>query len=96
MRCVWDDSKNAANQRKHGLSFDEAQKLFAGDGDYLEIFDEAHSEDEDRFVAIGAISRGVVLVVYVELSEEWLRIISARWATKREMQMFRGWKASRK
>jgi hypothetical protein len=38
-------------------------RLFVSGGDHLEIFDEAHSEIEDRFISIGAIRRGFVLVV---------------------------------
>jgi uncharacterized DUF497 family protein len=48
------------------------------------LFDEAHSVDEERFIAIGPISRGVVLVVWTEQDEDTIRIISARRATKRE------------
>ena len=47
MQFSWDETKNRANQRKHGISFDEAEDIFRSD-DYLEIFDEAHSEVEDR------------------------------------------------
>ena len=84
----WDDAKNAANLVKHGLSSDEASDLFTSDTDYLEIFDEALSTDEDRFICIGPIKRGVVLVVITEPSEGAIRIISARAATKREREMF--------
>ena len=87
MRVVWDESKNLKNQKKHGVSFEEARALFRGD-DYLEIFDERHSDDEDRFIAVGTIARGLVLVVYTERDDETVRIISARWATKREMEMY--------
>ena len=58
--------------------------LFSSDVDYLEIFDEVHSDEEDRFIAIGPIRRGVVLVVWTEQEEDTTRIISARWATRRE------------
>jgi uncharacterized DUF497 family protein len=84
----WDEDKNLSNQSKHGVSFEEAQQLFLSDVDYLEIFDEDHSHHEDRFVAIGPIPRGVILVVFTERDEEVIRIISARPATKREQQMF--------
>ena len=50
-------------------------------------FDDEHSQDEDRFIAIGPIARGVVLVVYTEPSEGVLRIISARGATKAEARL---------
>lgn len=88
MRVIWDDSKNRANQRKHGVSFEEASVLFTRGDDYLEIFDEAHSEEEDRFIAIGAIVRGIILVVYTERDEDVVRIISARWATRREIDLY--------
>jgi uncharacterized DUF497 family protein len=85
---AWDAAKNLANQRKHGLSFEEAQELFLSGRDYLEIFDDAHSDTEDRFIAIGPIARGLVLGVWTERDEDTVRIISARWATKRERSLY--------
>jgi len=87
MRFSWDEQKNAANKKNHGVSFEEASELFLSEG-YLEIFDEAHSLDEDRFIAVGPIKRGLVLVVYTERALETVRIVSARWATKREAGMY--------
>ncbi|MHA7817646.1 MAG: BrnT family toxin [Pseudohaliea sp.] len=88
MKFEWDAAKNRANQRKHGLSFDEARQLFEHGDDYLEIFDEAHSSLEDRFIAIGEIQRGVAVVVYTERDEDVIRIIGARFATRREKQLY--------
>jgi hypothetical protein len=85
----WDVRKNAANQQKHGVSFEEASVLLTSGRDYLEIFDEVHSEEEDRFIAIGPIARGLVLVVHTEIENNVIRIVSARWATKREALMYR-------
>lgn len=88
MRFEWDEDKALANRTKHGISFEEAQELFLSDADYLEIFDTAHSDHEDRFIAIGPIARGIVMIVFTEREEDVVRIISARPATKREEQMF--------
>jgi hypothetical protein len=88
VRFDWDESKNAANQKKHGVSFEQARRLFESGVDYLELFDEAHSESEERFLAIGPIPGGVVLVVWTEEPEDAVRIIGARWATNRERQLF--------
>ena len=88
MRFTWDGAKNVRNKRAHGLSFEQASELFTGSADYLEIFDEAHSHDEDRFIAIGPISRGVIVVVYTERDDDVIRIISARFATTREAKMY--------
>lgn len=88
MHFEWDEEKNLTNQTKHGISFGEAQELFRSDVDYLEIFDASHSDHEDRFIAIGPIILGIVMVVFTERDEDIVRIISARPATKREEQMF--------
>jgi uncharacterized protein len=88
VRVEWDEAKNLANQRKHGVSFEEATELFVEGSDFLEIFDEAHSGSEERFIAIGPISRGIVLVVCTERDEETLRIISARWSSKQEQVLY--------
>ena len=89
MEVTWDHAKNLANKRKHGISFEEVRELFHSDADYLEIFDDEHSDTEDRFIAIGPIRRGVVLVVWTEQNEETIRIISARLATKSEHALYR-------
>ncbi len=89
MRITWDENKNETNKRKHGVSFEEAQELLRSDSESLVLFDEAHSSDEDRFISIGPILRGLVLVVWTERRDEVTRIISARWATSREAAMYR-------
>ncbi|MFL6245661.1 MAG: BrnT family toxin [Thermoanaerobaculia bacterium] len=89
MKVAWDDAKNLANQRNHDISFEEASCLFTSGTDYLEIFDEDHSVTEDRFIAIGPIRRGLVLVVWTERDDETIRIISARWATNSEQTLYR-------
>ena len=77
------------NRKQHHVSFEEASDLFYRGDDYLEVFDDAHSDEEDRFIAIGFIERGLVLVVYTERDDEMIRLISARWATKREAELYR-------
>jgi hypothetical protein len=96
VRFLWDESKNARNREEHGISFEEAGALFESGDDYLELFDETHSVDEDRFIAIGPVVRGLVLVVYTERDEDSVRIISARWATKREAEMYRSYVRGRR
>ena len=88
MRIEWDPAKAVANRRKHGVSFEEARSLFTSGVDYLEIYDAPHSGDEDRFLAIGPVSRGVICVVFVERAEDTIRILGARLATRREQEFF--------
>lgn len=89
MRFEWAPEKERANIKKHGLSFHEAATLFTGGEEYLEIYDEKHSEEEDRFIAIGPTKRGIIVVVYTERTEDLIRIISARLASKMEIRLFR-------
>lgn len=84
----WDDRKDAANQRKHGVSFAEAQTVFSDD-DALLIPDPDHSDDEDRFILLGVSSALRALVVchcYREASV--IRIISARKADRDETRQY--------
>ncbi|MHC4223093.1 MAG: BrnT family toxin, partial [Planctomycetota bacterium] len=76
---------------KHGISFGEAQSLFESGVDYLEIFDTEHSDSEDRFIAIGPIEQGIVVIVYTERDEDIIRIIGARWANAREQSLYRSY-----
>jgi uncharacterized protein len=78
-----------ANRKRHDVSFKEASELLVSGVEYLEIFDDAHSDNEDLFISIGPIRRGLVLVVWTERQEDEVRIISARWATRREQALFR-------
>ena len=88
MRFEWDAKKSRANEKKHGLSFSEARNLFESGADYLEIYDEDHSADEDRFIAIGPIERGIIVVVWTERPNGSIRIISARWAMRGEQRLY--------
>lgn len=89
MRFEWDLEKEKINRQKHSVGFREARELLEADTDYLEIFDESHSDDEERFIAIGPVRRGIIVVVWTERTEDTVRIISARTATKREIQLYR-------
>ena len=88
---TWDETKNLANQKEQGISFEEASVLFTSGVDAQVRFDGAHSDDEDRWVTVGPIARGVISVVYTERGAdgEETRIISARAATKEEINEYR-------
>jgi hypothetical protein len=85
LRFEWDPAKAAENLRKHGVSFEEAQAVFADERALL-LDDPGHSEGEDRFVLLGLSAAGRLLVVvhcYRE-ADAVIRIISARKATRSE------------
>jgi len=93
VHLAWDPRKDRVNRKKHGLSFDQAAALFRRDDLCLEFFDEEHSEQEERFIAIGPIADGIVVVVFTESDDNVLRILSARWATSRERRRYEEFKA---
>jgi len=79
----WDPAKAAANERKNGITFDEASTVFL---DPLEatIPDPDDSWNEDRWISMGVSDKGRLLVgSYVERGG-LPRIISARLTTRRE------------
>ena len=83
LRFEWDRRKNAANKRKHGVSFEEAQSVFYDD---RAVLIDDPDEDDERFVLLGLSSKLRTLVVchcYRE-QEDAIRIISARKAQKEE------------
>jgi len=58
----YDPEKNRKNIEKHGISFKSAARVFF-DYDRIELYDEVHSEDEDRYNTIGDISAGSVTII---------------------------------
>lgn len=88
MHFVWDERKSESNKQKHGVSFDEAMSCFY-DPLHVLINDPDHSSDEDRMILIGLSSKTrVLVVVHVEKSENEIRLISARKATKKERKQY--------
>lgn len=60
-RFEWDPGKDAENQRKHGVSFVEAQAAFLDPGRVI-ARDVGHSRSEQRFYCFGRVSDGVLTV----------------------------------
>ena len=88
----WDPNKAAANQRKHGVSFDQAATVFL-DPRALSLYDEDHSTEEDRWITLGISATTGLLVVHHTYEESGpstvrIRIISTRKATKREARQY--------
>ena len=85
----WDENKNSINKDKHGISFEEAQTVFY-DSNALIIDDPDHSDEEDRYIILGfSIEANLLVVVHCYRSDDsFIRIISARKATKNEARKY--------
>jgi uncharacterized DUF497 family protein len=91
-RFEWDPEKEKANVHKHKVSFRRAATVFR-DPNQLSIYDEEHSEHEERWITIGIDDGGLLRVVahtfrQVYEGECEIRIISARKATSSESQQY--------
>ncbi len=87
LRFEWDSRKAQANIKKHGVRFEEAQSSLL-DEFALTVYDEEHSDEEERWFAIGMSAQGRVLVtVYTERGSA-TRIITSRKATQYEIEEY--------
>ena len=90
MRFIWDENKNRQNLRKHDVRFETAVLVF--DDPYAITQRDVTFEDEERWITIGAIGPGSVLLVvhtfYEEHDEEIIRVISARAAESHERRAY--------
>ena len=89
IKFEWDAAKASNNLKKHGVSFEEAKTVFHDDF-AVQFFDDAHSDDEARFLMLGMSAHAKLLIVcHCERDDgEVIRIISARRATKRESAFY--------
>jgi uncharacterized DUF497 family protein len=79
----WDDHKAEENERKHGVTFEEAATCFY-DPHQVAFYDPDHSEEEDREILMAYSESGRLLLVVYTLRSEAIRIISARRSTPKE------------
>jgi len=90
MRFEWDDSKNRQNLRKHDVSFETAILVF--DDPFALTLRDLTFEAEERWITLGALGAGSILLVvhtfYEEQNDEIIRIISARAAESHERKAY--------
>ena len=83
MQFEWDENKNTENVRKHGLDFADTWQVFRNP--VFVKLDDCEDYGEDRWIGIGMMSNGIVVVfIFTETDQEMVRIISMRKATKNE------------
>ena len=92
MKFEWDEQKNDANFRKHGVWFEDACYVFS-DPSALNKYDLEHSAGEDRWLLLGMspINENVYLIshTYRKTNEvEIVRIISVRKAMRNEQETY--------
>jgi len=75
MTFEWDEEKNMANQRKHGVSFEEAQDAFFDERRMI-LADLKHSSVEKRWFCVGKTQMGIMTVRFT-MRNDVIRIFGA-------------------
>jgi len=82
---IWDKNKAKLNLVKHNVSFEEAATVFADPLAFV-FDDQAHSIEEHRELIIGHTNKNKIVIVSFTERNRHIRIVSARKATKKEIQ----------
>jgi uncharacterized DUF497 family protein len=82
----WDNAKNKANIRKHRIDFEDVAQVF--DSPMIIRVDDREAYGEERLIGTGFLGNVVVVIVFTEINEKVVRIISARKANKDEQKRF--------
>lgn len=85
LKFIWDKNKAEINLKKHKIKFENAALVFL-DENLIEDYDDFNSDDEERFKVIGEVEK-ILVVIYTE-REDRTRIISARFANKKERRKY--------
>ncbi len=90
IRFEWDETKNLANQRKHGISFEDAVEVF--DDPLLVSIQDRMVDGEERWQTFGCVRSTILTMVahtWRDQNEvDVVRVISARPATRQERKKY--------
>jgi uncharacterized DUF497 family protein len=86
LQFEWDERKNGSNVAKHGIDFQRAALIFKDAT--LERVDDREDYGELRIVALGLVGLDVYRVVFTEVEDGVIRIVSAQRAERNERQIF--------
>lgn len=86
MRYTSDRTKKASNLKKHGYDFDDAPQIIEGP-DTVTFEDRRFPYDEQRFLTLGMLRGDVVIIATAETEQE-IRVISMRKATRHEKEIY--------
>jgi len=86
MIYTWDNAKNRSNIRRHGIAFEDAQRIF--ENETVERIDDRFAYGEMRVYAIGIVNGLEITVIYTDKSDDERRIISAWRAEPHEKRAY--------
>ncbi|MGA2332364.1 MAG: BrnT family toxin [Syntrophales bacterium] len=87
MEFIWDEKKNEHNIKKHGVDLAEANQVF--DSVLISSLDDSQDYGEDRWIGIGTLQNGTVVVIVFTEEDDIIRMISMRKASKNEKEKYK-------
>jgi uncharacterized DUF497 family protein len=89
---AWDPNKEKSNRIKHGINFEQAATVFQ-DPRAATIYDDEHSDYEDRWITLGISSTSGLIVVHhtfdeIDSKHAQIRIFSCRKATPEQIRQY--------
>ena len=85
-RFEWDEAKNRSNFAKHGLDFEDAERVFSGP--CVTFTDDRRDYGEERFITLGLLAGRLVVIIHAQRSEG-TRIISMRKGNRYEQETYK-------
>jgi len=86
VKFKWDEQKNQANIKNHGMDFADAHMVF--EYPMLVNLDDRQDYGEDRWTGVGLMDMRVVVIVFTEPDENTIRVFSFRKATSDERKRY--------
>lgn len=83
----WDMANINKSWHKHGVTWQECEQVFFH-RPILVRDDEKHSQDEQRFYALGRTDQSRRLMLVFTIREDFVRIISARDMSQKEKKIY--------
>ena len=86
MKFEWDEQKRRRNIQNHRIDFVDVPSVF--DGPMVVWLDTRYDYGEERWIGIGFLKNGLIVIVYTEKNSDTIRIISARKANRHEQKIY--------
>jgi len=83
----WDEANLHKNAEKHQVDFRECEEIFFNQPLRI-LYDDKHSQTEDRFAALGITNEARRLTVVFTVRNDKIRVISARDQSAKEKSYY--------
>lgn len=83
----WNEANKDKNWEKHKVDFRECEEVFSNE-QLKTFYDIKHSQEENRFIALGITGKGRRLYVVFMIRDRKIRVVSARDMSRKERRLY--------